>query len=399
MKHLTKSLVMLLAAVVLLAGCTKKSSEKQILSFSFYAPEVEATVMESEKIIVATVPGGTDVTALVPTITVSDKATVNPASGVRQDFTNPVTYTVTAENGTQADYTVTVTVENGGGGEEQHYTIIVSANPAEGGTATATGSSFVEGEYCTVTATANSGYTFINWTENGSEVSIDESYTFTVTGGRNLVSNFTSNGGGNANEHDYVDLGLPSGTLWATCNVGANSPEDYGDYFAWGETYPKDDYDWGTYQYCCDSSFNTLTKYCYMASYGCNGFTDDLTTLLPEDDAATVQWGPGWRMPTTEQWQELVHNTTITSTTQNGENGRLFTANGNSLFLPAAGYRWHDELDYAGSLGNYCSSSLGTVTPSNAMEFHFDSGGCFCGNNGNRSGGRSVRAVRSVRQN
>jgi len=107
---------MVLAALVLLSGCKKESSEKKILSFSFASPAVEATITESAKTIVATVPLGTNVTALVPVITVSNKATVNPASGIPQDFTNPVTYTVTAEDGSQAVYTATVTFDNGGGG-------------------------------------------------------------------------------------------------------------------------------------------------------------------------------------------------------------------------------------------------------------------------------------------
>ena len=117
-----------------------------------------------------------------------------------------------------------------------------------------------------------------------------------------------------ADDYVYVDLGLPSGLLWATCNVGADNPEDYGDYFAWGETQPKDTYNWSTYQYC-NGSYNTLTKYCSNSSFGYNGFTDDLTTLLPEDDAATANWGSHWRMPTEEEWQELYRNTTNTWTT------------------------------------------------------------------------------------
>ena len=195
--------------------------------------------------------------------------------------------------------------------------------------------------------------------------------------------------------HEYVDLGLPSGTLWATCNIGANSPEDYGDYFAWGETQPKDYYDWNTYQYC-EGSYNTLTKYCNDSSYGYNGFTDTLTVLLPEDDAATANWGSGWRMPTKKEWQELYQNTTHTWTTQNGVNGRLFTAaNGASLFLPAAGYRWSDELRYAGGGGYYWLSSLDTDYPNGALGFCIDSG-YWGGYGGERNYGRSVRAVRST---
>ena len=198
--------------------------------------------------------------------------------------------------------------------------------------------------------------------------------------------------------HAYVDLGLPSGTKWATCNVGADSPEDYGDYFAWGETTPKDTYNWSTYQHC-NGSYATLTKYCTDASYGYEGFTDDLTTLLPEDDAATANWGSGWRMPTREEWQELYNNTTVTWTTQNGVNGRLFTAsNGNSLFLPAAGYRYNSFLGYTDSWGVYWSSSLRTDYPSIAWYFYFDSDN-YSMNDGSRAYGRSVRPVRSASQN
>ena len=201
-----------------------------------------------------------------------------------------------------------------------------------------------------------------------------------------------------SDSHGYVDLGLPSGLLWASCNVGADNPEDYGDYFAWGETTPKDTYNWSTYQYC-NGSNNTLTKYCNNSNYGYNGFTDNLTTLEPSDDAATANWGSGWRMPTKEEWQELYNNTTVTWTTQNGVNGRLFTAaNGNSLFLPAAGYRGNSSLYSAGSFGVYWSSSLYTDNPSRAWSFYFGSGYTIMYSY-DRNYGQSVRAVRSARQN
>ena len=197
--------------------------------------------------------------------------------------------------------------------------------------------------------------------------------------------------------HIYVDLGLPSGTLWATCNVGADSPEDYGDYFAWGETQPKATYNWYTYQYC-NGNYNTLTKYCSNSSYGSSGFTDNLTTLLPEDDAATANWGEDWRMPTVEDWQELYNNTTTTWTIQNGVYGRRFVAaNGNKLFLPAAGYYNGDNLNDAGNGGYYWSNLLNTVAPLKGMLFEFFSGS-YTANDGYRSTGRSVRAVRSCQE-
>jgi len=198
-------------------------------------------------------------------------------------------------------------------------------------------------------------------------------------------------------EHEYVDLGLPSGTLWATMNVGANSPEEYGDYFAWGETTPKDYYDWSTYKWCMGSE-DTMTKYCTKSSYGYNGFVDNKTELDPEDDAAYVNWGPDWRMPSLEQIHELMDNCTTLWTTRNGVNGRLFTSNinGASLFLPAAGCRWGSDLDEAGT-GIYWSRTLeDSVYPSDAWILYVDSGSVTWGNY-IRNCGRSVRAVRVVR--
>lgn len=145
--------------------------------------------------------------------------------------------------------------------------------------------------------------------------------------------------------HEYVDLGLPSGLLWATCNVGADKPEDYGDYFAWGETETKSDYNWSTYKWCNGSS-HTLTKYDY----------DNKMVLDPEDDAAYVNWGGGWRMPTSAEFRELYNNTTNTLTTENGVYGMKFvskTDNSKYVFLPAAGYCDDGNLHVADSYAHY----------------------------------------------
>lgn len=197
--------------------------------------------------------------------------------------------------------------------------------------------------------------------------------------------------------HSYVDLGLPSGLLWATCNVGSDSQEDYGDYFAWGETQPKNTYNWDTYQYC-NGGDHTFTKYCYDSSYGYNGYTDELTFLLPEDDAASVIWGSNWRIPTEAEWEELYNNTTVIWTSLNGVNGRLFTAsNGNTLFLPAAGAiggSWHQHE----GIGMYWSSSLSVMDyygPDYAKEFIFSMDYYRLGANA-RILGETIRAVRSV---
>ena len=158
-----------------------------------------------------------------------------------------------------------------------------------------------------------------------------------------------------ANGYEYVDLGLPSGTLWATMNVGATSPEDYGDYFAWGETQPKEEYNWSTYKWC-EGSDDTMTKYCTDSEYGT---VDNKTILELSDDAANANWGGSWRMPTKEDYDELRTECTWTWTTQNGVDGYKVTSKtyGNSIFLPAAGYRYDSDLHDAGSYGFDWSSS------------------------------------------
>ena len=210
---------------------------------------------------------------------------------------------------------------------------------------------------------------------------------------------FTTEGnGGDLNDHDYVDLGLPNGTLWATCNVGATTPEGCGDYFAWGETEPKTTYSWSTYKYC-NGGEDQLTKYCSIYHIGYNGFTDDLTVLLPSDDAATANWGSDWCMPTNDEWEELYQYTTNIWTTQNGVEGRLFIAsNGNTLFLPAAGIHWDDEFFLLGGEGYYWSSSLSVLGPSAAWDFDFVDDD-YGSNLLDRCYGQSVRAVRSSSRN
>ena len=137
-----------------------------------------------------------------------------------------------------------------------------------------------------------------------------------------------------ANGHEYVDLGLS--VKWATMNVGATSPEEYGYYFAWGETEPKDYYHSSTYKWC-NGSYNNLTKYCIDSDFGT---VDNKTVLDLADDAAHINWGGAWRMPTVEEQQELLNNCTWTWTTQNGVNGYLVTSkkNGNSFFLACSGF-------------------------------------------------------------
>ena len=197
-------------------------------------------------------------------------------------------------------------------------------------------------------------------------------------------------------ESEYVDLGLS--VRWATFNVGAKKPEDYGDYFAWGETEPKSDYSWSTYKYC-KGSYYSMTKYSTNSSYGYNGFTDNNSVLDPEDDAAHVNWGGDWRMPTKAEQDELrnTDNCTWTWTTMNGVNGYKVVSKksgyaGNWIFLPAAGYRGGTALYRVGSYGYYWSSSLNTGSPGGAYCLYFGSGGVGW-NNDSRDYGQSVRPV------
>ena len=148
--------------------------------------------------------------------------------------------------------------------------------------------------------------------------------------------------------YESVDLGLPSGTQWAKFNIGATSESDYGDLFAWGATEP--------YRINGTTSIDNTGN--YASSYA-NKIQHD---LYPNEDAATVKWGKGWKMPTKAQFEELLANTTDEWTAINGINGRKFTAsNGNYIFLPASGYVNGGSLDYRSSYGIYWTRSIQTA--------------------------------------
>ena len=229
----------------------------------------------------------------------------------------------------------------------------------------------------TVVATPNADCDFIGWFVGDAEtpVSTDTEYTFTtLEEDVTLIAKFeeTNFSSGSIDGYEYVDLGLS--VKWATCNVGANSPEEYGSYYAWGETEEKSNYYWDTYKWCNGSS-SKMTKYCTSSSYGT---VDNKTVLDLEDDVAHVKWGGSWRMPTLEEQKELKNNCTWSWTTQNGVNGYKVTSktNGNSIFLPAAGYRRGTYLYDSGSDGNYWSSSLNEGYSDLAYRLYFYSGHC-----------------------
>ena len=290
------------------------------------------------------------------------------------------------------------------GCKKETYTVTFLPN---GGNGVMTPQTFTEGksQALDINAFTRDGYSFSGW--NTTPAGIGDSYadgqTITVTADMILYAMWQAGGGsgsgsgggasgptqGQLNGYDWVDLGLPSGTKWATCNVGAETPEDFGGYYAWGETYLKDGFTWSNYTYC-HGDLSTLTKYCNNPEYGYNGFTDNLTTLQSSDDVATAICGAGWRMPTETEMLELNEKCTVTWTTQNGVNGNLFTGpNGRSIFMPAAGYY---EESYNSGYGSYWSSSLYTSYPFSARYLNFSSS--YCTVNGYvRFAGRSVRPV------
>ena len=201
----------------------------------------------------------------------------------------------------------------------------------------------------------------------------------------------------NRDEHDYVDLGLTSGTLWATCNVGAYRPQDIGLYFAWGDTtgYGTDVSDgylfnWENYKWGEVISDNTyFTKYCSDSSRGKDGFTDDKVELDPEDDAASVNWGKQWRTPTYEQLTELKEECTWTPMTIGDINGYEVTGpNDNSIFLPETGWRIDELLNEGGA---YWSRSTDPKNAGGAYYLGWDQWGSYMF--GGRLDGQCIRPV------
>lgn len=207
-----------------------------------------------------------------------------------------------------------------------------------------------------------------------------------------------------ANGHAYVDLGLPSGTLWATMNIGATGETDGGLFFAWGDTqgYTKDEvtggtknFNWSSYPHA-DGAYNKLTKYCPSSAttyWGGSGQPDNEDILSIEDDAARVNWGGEWEIPSISSINELSANTTCTWDSQRV--GNLFTSNinGNSIFIPAVGTCISNTVLYEGDLSACWTTELYTTNPRQAWFSQNTSSGCALNNNYERAQGLTIRPV------
>ena len=234
--------------------------------------------------------------------------------------------------------------------------------------------------YCNVTVKSK---------EVQSASSSSPSSTSSTAATASTTSGSTASTTGTHSGHKYVDLGLS--VKWATCNVGATSPDGYGSYFAWGETRSKNEYTWANLKYCNDTTGDSFSKY----NKNQGGYIDSRTVLELSDDAARANWGGSWRMPTISEFQELIDKCTWTWTTMNGKNGYKVESksNGNSIFLPAAGYRDDTDLINAGSYGNYWSSSLSESYSSYGALYLYVYSGDHYTNYHLRSFGLSVRPV------
>lgn len=232
------------------------------------------------------------------------------------------------------------------------------------------------------TVTPKDGYRFVGWSEDYTGIVEDKN----IYASYECISCIDG--------YMYVDLGLS--VYWASYNVGATSPEEYGDYFAWGETAPKDTYTWDNYKYC-EGTANSLTKYNFNDE---DGVVDEILTLLPEDDAATVNWGSNWRVPTEAEVEELRANCTfeaVTNYKSTGVNGFVITSKVTgfenvSIFMPEGGYKT-TRLAFRGNAGDYWTSSVNKEGCSISIGLGLSDDGVVSWSIVERYIGRTVRAV------
>ena len=260
--------------------------------------------------------------------------------------------------------TATVTVKDNVTGQSAAITVTVRSNLALAKSAT----TLCVGNTDTVQVTSGNGnYTptsnnpsVVTPSMNGNSISVRalKAGTATVTVKDNVTGQSKSFNVKvlNANGHAYIDLGLSSGLKWATCNVGATRPEQYGDHYAWGEVTQKSVYNWKTYKWCRGSN-TSLIKYNDDSKYG---IVDGKHELDLSEDVAHTKWGGDWRMPTFEDVDELLKKCSKKLVKLNGVNvWQLIGPNGKSIYFPAAGSRDETVLQHTNILGSYWTSTGG----------------------------------------
>ena len=392
----SRSLLLLSVLAVLFAACEEGIFDNAVLSQDYTEPEYSIAVSPSELSFPA--EGGEEKVLLALTQSLSWTATTNApwitlSDNSGTDSPSPAIHVVVAENTSVESRTGTVTFKT----REKTATLTVTQDatqPVLAANANVLTFPF-DGGTQEISITSNARWTVVNpssWLSLFADSGTGDA-TLTVTAAENSTTFFrqstlTLNYGGepvsiaflqhatpDLNGHAYVDLGLPSGLLWATCNVGATTPEDYGDYFAWGETAKKNSYTWANYKWS-EGGMQSLTKYNSRNDYG---IVDNLSELLLSDDAVVVNWGGCWRMPTYAEWEELCNtdNCTWTPLHNNGHcEGYKVTStrNGNSIFLPSAGLYTESGLDGADMNGYFWASTLFSV-PDQGCGLYFDDAG------------------------
>lgn len=259
--------------------------------------------------------------------------------------------------------------------EGEHF--FIEINDEEGMVST-----YIQRNEVTLISKPKEGYEFVCYRIGDKEVSTNSIFTIEITELTHIsvIFRYILNDG-------YVDLGLS--VKWATCNLGANSPEEYGDYYAWGETSPKDAFYWDSYKY---SNGDKITKYLTNSEHG---VVDNKTVLEKSDDAAYANLGGNWRMPTKAEFDELEKACTWEFTYLNGVYGAMATStkNGNTIFFPCAGFNDEGKFQSVGSIGGYWSSSLHLGYNDVGYGFYVEPNNLECGPISVRSSGLSVRAV------
>ncbi|MBQ5388221.1 MAG: InlB B-repeat-containing protein [Paludibacteraceae bacterium] len=298
---------------------------------------------------------------------------------------------------TLADGTVIKIAKGNGDTQSNNDFIFTITYDANGGVGTMQPDTFYYGvlKMLTKVKFTKSNYDFINWNTkaDGSGITYENEQTLMISKNIKLYAQWGSIlSTGVDNGYEWVDLGLS--VRWATRNVGASSPEKDGSYFSWGEVTTKTSYSWSNYKWCRAGYEEELMKYCSNKNYGYNDFVDNLTRIQLEDDAAYANCGKNWRIPTKEEFEELINKCTWVWTTQNGRKGYKISSksNENFIFLPASGSIDNNTLYSLNSIGDYWSSSLNGSYPNKAYYLHFNSLNIYV-DNYSRYVGASIRPV------